>query len=186
MAKGIKDKRKLNSMIRLAEHHNQSKSPMEVGDLTEILPATRNVAPTGKQSIVIGRRTMVASRMLRGWSQDKIANDLGHTPEVVKRDMDSIWDMWREHNLEDIERVALRDLARLDAAIDVIWPSVELGDLFAIAALSKLIDQRGIILGYRHGVKVDFEAYIRQVAESQGYDPDKAVQIAIRVTASLS
>lgn len=120
-----------------------------------------------------------------GYSVGEIAKMVESTEWTVHKDLNSISMTWRKQALEDIEKVVGKDLARLDYYLSRLAPAVERGDVKAIMAATEIIKERGAIMGTRQGVQVDIETYIREVAESNGFDPEKAVQIAQRVKLTM-
>lgn len=131
------------------------------------------------------RKAAVARMYLMGYPFPKIAEMLEISEITVTRDIENISQEWRRSYLEDMEVAASRDLARLDEMFYKLAAGIELGDTKSIRAGIEIIRERGNILGYRQGVQVDVEQQIREIAISSGMDPDRAVQIAQRVSIRL-
>lgn len=131
------------------------------------------------------RRVAVARYYLMGKPVSEIARILKVSDYTAYMDLVAIEEEWRQSAIADIEILAARDLARLDAVINNLWPAVEKRDAKAANAVIEAIKERGTILGYRSGVQIDIEQYVRQVAEANGYDPDRAVQVAQRISVNF-
>ncbi len=128
------------------------------------------------------RKAGVARMYLQGHPVPFIAAKCKVSQVTIYRDIAQISAEWRRSYLNDIEVLASRDLARLDEMYLKLQRGINSGDTKAIDAGIKIIQERGNILGYRHGVQVDIESYVREVASSAGYDPEKAVALAQRVS----
>lgn len=139
-----------------------------------------------RKRIIEHRRERVSELMLQGKTEAGIANQLGLSLGTIHNDMVAIRHLWREATINNAEQHAALDLARLEWAANGLMPRVLAGDEDAIVALIRIIQQKGRILGYGTGVKVDIETFLRQVAESNGFDPDKAIEVATRVSLSFS
>jgi hypothetical protein len=120
-----------------------------------------------------------------GHTVSDIAKAVESTEWTIHKDLNSISMSWRKQALEDIEIIVGKDLARLDYYLSRLAPAIERGDVKAIMAATEIVKERGAIMGTRQGVQVDIETYIREVAESNGFDPQKAVDIAMRVKTTL-
>lgn len=155
----------------------------------QLLPDAWKATPDSdlhvKRRMKRARREKVAGLWMRGRTVAEIARLVNVNEVTVYGDLGSIHEQWQETQLEAVEVQAARDLARIDFAVDKLWPKVTKGDVNAIGVLATLIDKRGKILGYGNGVQVDIEAYIRRVAEANGYDADEAVAVAARIKISL-
>lgn len=138
-----------------------------------------------KRFLARARKAAVARLYLQGKSIKDIADSCKVSQVTVYKDIANISLEWRKSYMEDIEKLASRDLARLDMMFASLADAMERGDTKAIEAGIKIIDARGNILGYRAGVQVDIEQYIRQVASANGYDPDRAVNIAQRIKVTM-
>lgn len=128
------------------------------------------------------RKAAVARLYLMGYSPHEIAVRVKTSETTVYADIKAVSAEWRRSYLDDIEVLASRDLARLDEMFQKLSPAIEQGEVKSIQAAVEIIRERGNILGYRHGVSVDIEQHIRELATSQGMDPDQAVLIAQRIS----
>lgn len=135
------------------------------------------------------RRTEIAKLLIRGWGPSRIAEHLSLPVNTVSTDIKVMEAQWRSTQLEQVEKVALYDLMRLEQAVDRLMPIIEKEGvekaIKAVDALAKVIQLRGDILGYRQGVTVDIESYVRAVAEANGFDPERAVELAQKVVISI-
>lgn len=128
------------------------------------------------------RKAAVAALYLQGHTAQEIAVKCKVSELTVMKDIGAIQNEWRKSYIDDIEILASRDLARLDEMFLKLWPAIENGDTKAVMAGTKIIEQRGAILGYHHGVSVDIEQHIREIAEARGFDPEVAVGVAQRIS----
>lgn len=131
------------------------------------------------------RKTAVARMFLLGHSVPEIAAEVKTTEITVYRDLNNISMEWRRTYLADIEELAGKDLARLDYMLSKLAKGIDSGDPKSINTAIEIIKERGSILGYRQGVQIDIEQMVREVAEANGYDPDKAVMMASRISISM-
>lgn len=128
------------------------------------------------------RKTAVVRQFLMGYQPHQIAEKVKCSETTVHRDLRNAEREWRRTYLDDIEMLAGKDLARYDYLISKLAPAIERGDVKSISVAADIIDKRAKILGYQQGVQVDVEQYVREVAESEGFDPDRAVAIASRIS----
>jgi len=128
------------------------------------------------------RRAAVAKFCIQGYKVPEIAKKC-HTSEVtVVNDIRSIQTEWRRSYLDDAELLAARDLDRLEYYLVKLAAKIEDGDVKAILAAVEIVKTRSEIVGYREGISVDIEQYVREVAEANGFDPDRAVSVASRIS----
>lgn len=132
-----------------------------------------------------GRKAAIAKLFLQGRKIAEIAQLVKVSEVTVYRDIQNLSQEWRKSYMADIEILAGIDLARLENLLVKLAPGIETGDTKSITAALEIIKERGQILGYRSGVQVDIETYVREVAEANGYDPEKAVQIAQRISVTM-
>lgn len=131
------------------------------------------------------RKAAVSKLFIQGHTIQQIAQIVKVSEALVARDIHYISKEWRKSYLDDIEILAGKDLARLDHYLVKLAPGIERGDPKSVSVALEIIKERGSILGYRQGVQVDITQYIREVAEANGYDPERAIEIATRVSYSL-
>jgi hypothetical protein len=94
------------------------------------------------------RRRKVASALLAGSDNfTSIAKELGVSKPTITRDVAHIEEQWRAESTQDIAVAKGRDLKRTDRLISAMWPLALTGDTKAVAAISKLLDQRAKLLG---------------------------------------
>lgn len=132
-----------------------------------------------------GRKAMVSKLFLQGYRVPMIAEQLRCSETTVVRDLQRVQLEWRHSYLGDMETIAATDMQRLEYYLLQLAAGIERGDVKSINSAVEIIKERGNILGYRQGMSVDIEQYIREVAESNGFDPDRAVQIASKVSFSF-
>jgi hypothetical protein len=131
------------------------------------------------------RKAEVAKLFLGGYKPHAIAQMLGVSEQTIHNDIAHLGQEWRRAYIGDIEILAGKDLERLESYLVALGPGIERGDFKSISTALEIIKERASILGYRQGVQIDIEQYVREVAEAHGYDPDKAVQMAQRISVTL-
>jgi hypothetical protein len=131
------------------------------------------------------RQAAVARLFLLGFGVKEISERVKTSQVTVYNDLKDLSREWRKSYLGDIETLAGQDLARLDMLLQKLAAGINRGDTKSITAALEIIKERGTILGYRTGVQVDIEQYVREVAEANGYDPDKAVMLAQRISITM-
>jgi len=127
------------------------------------------------------RKAAVSKLFLQGFRPPEIAQTLELNEVQVLGDISQIEDEWRQSYMDDAEIWAARDLARLDFYLTKLAAGIDRGDTRSINSAVEIIKERANITGYRHGVQVDIESYVREVALSHGYDPEKALQVATKL-----
>lgn len=131
------------------------------------------------------RKAAVARLFLQGYAITAIAGKVKVSEVTVYKDLQHLGQEWRKSYLDDIEVLAGKDLTRLDYLFTKLAPGIERGDTKSVTAAIEIIKERAQILGYRQGVQIDIEAYVREVAMANGFDPDKAVQLAQRISITM-
>lgn len=131
------------------------------------------------------RKAAVSRLFLAGHKVAEIARRCKVSETTILRDINMLSQEWRRQYLGDIEVLAGKDLERLESYLVALAPGVERGDPKSISVALEIVRERASILGYRQGVQVDIEQYIREIAESHGYDPDKAIQVAQRISVTM-
>ena len=132
------------------------------------------------------RQAAVAKLFLNGFGVKAIAERVKASQVTVYSDLRHLSQEWRKSYLADIEVIAGQNLARLDMLLQKLAPGVDRGDTKSITAALEIVKEIGTITGYRTGgVQVDIEQYVREVAEANGYDPEKAVQLAQRISITM-
>jgi hypothetical protein len=122
--------------------------------------------------------------MLLGYSEAKMAEELGVSPATAHYDVEAIRQQWQANTLDNVAQAAMLDIARIDFIIVGLLPQVLTSPKAAEQTL-KAIELRAKILGYERGVTYDIEAYIRSVVEANGYDPVEAMDVATKIAAQL-
>lgn len=154
-----------------------------------MLPARWKSAPDDDQWNIRmrsrARKVSVATLFLHGFSPHQIATRLDVSESTVHKDIAHCATEWRKSFVADFEVMAGKDLTRLEMYLQKLSPGIERGDVKSIQAAVDIIKERGSILGYRQGVQVDMTQYVREVAEANGYDPDKAIEIATRISVTM-
>lgn len=131
------------------------------------------------------RKAAVSKLFLQGYNVQEISTKVAVSEVTVHKDLENLGREWRKSYLADIEVLAGKDLARLEEYLKKLAPGIENGNTKSIQQAVEIIKTRAQILGYQQGVQVNIEQYIREVAASAGYDPDKAVEIATRISYSF-
>lgn len=134
--------------------------------------------------VIEARRERVSYLMLKGRTVTQIAEELEVSPSLISNDIQEIRQQWQESTVNNVAEAALLDLARLEFIIAGQIDRAQY-DWKAANILLSAINQRATILGYDRGMSFDVEAYIRRVAEANGYDGQQAIELAIRISANL-
>src|SRR5579884_4284029 len=121
------------------------------------------------------RRLRVAELMRArpGISVRALARELGCAKNTALRDMQAIRAEWAARRSELYESRAAEDLARTDAAIGALWPSVLAGKGWAVDRLVSLLTYRAKVLGLetqRQEVDIGevLAGYLARLAEDGG------------------
>jgi len=131
------------------------------------------------------RKATVAKLFLEGHKVPEIAKLVQTSEVTIMKDLGALSNEWRRSYLDDIELLAGKDLERLETYLVALAPGISRGDTKSIVAAVEIIKERGSILGYRQGVQVNIEEYVREVASANGFDPDRAVEIASRISVTM-
>lgn len=131
------------------------------------------------------RRAVVSTWYMKGYSIQEIAKKAKVSESTVYRDIQNCELEWRKTYLKNTEVLAGKALATLNMLISKLDAGIERGDTKSILAALEIIKEQGQILGYRQGVMVDIETYVREVSASAGYDPEKAVELAQRISVTM-
>lgn len=138
-----------------------------------------------KRTKARARQVKVAKYHLMGMTSAEISRRMKVSVWTVYQDVKAVEQQWQELAVADVQAHAARALARLDRMFIKLWPSIEAADPKAIDAGVNIIKEQGTILGYRTGMQIDVESYVRQIAQANGYDPDKAVEMGQRISLTL-
>lgn len=130
------------------------------------------------------KKEAVTGLLIQGHKVPEIARRCNLSEPTVIRYIEDVQREWRRSYMDDAEVLAARDMDRLDYYLTKLADKIEEGDIKAIRAAIEVVRVRANILGYAQGVQVDIESYIREVAESNGFDPDRAVALASRISVS--
>jgi hypothetical protein len=148
-------------------------------------PRNLRLNKKARESIILARREKVAEYLMLGYSEAKIAKELGVTPSLIHYDILAVRGEWQQSTVDSVLDAALLDLARLDFIIAGLLPRIPLGDVKAGDVAIRAIGHRATILGYNRGVQMDMESYIREMALQNGFDPDRAHEIAMKVSLTM-
>lgn len=132
-----------------------------------------------------GRKAIIAMLMIKGYSENQISKRIGVSEVVVRRDLEAIHREWRQRYLGLHEDRAVLALAKLDYMLTRLMPAIDSGDPQAVRAAAELIKIEGNMIGFNQGIQMDAEIIVRQAAEAHGLDPDRAVEIATKVSMHL-
>ena len=112
---------------------------------------------------------------LAGASYRQIGSQLKVSHVQAQRD---VHHMLQEVAGEPAEKVRHAELARLDRLLLAHWPAAVSGDQKATAMVLQIMDRRARYLGLDAPQKIDLTAWIRDMAEREGIDPEQAVRDA--------
>jgi hypothetical protein len=132
------------------------------------------------------KKETVARLLLQGHKVPAIARECQISEPTVIKYIGDVQREWRRSYLDDAELMAARDMDRLDYYLTRLADGIEAGDVKSINSAIEIVRVRANILGYAQGVQVDIESYVREVAEANGYDPDRAVALASRISVSYN
>lgn len=138
-----------------------------------------------KRILSRARKAEVAKLFLQGYRVPEISQKLQVSEVTIHKDLENCHRDWKNSYMADVETLAAKDLARLDQYLVNLAPGIERGDTKSIGTAVDIIRQRGTILGYTQGLTVDIETHVREVAEANGFDPEKAVQMAQRISVTM-
>jgi hypothetical protein len=142
---------------------------------------TRRLA---RQRLIEARRERVAHYLMLGWTEARIAIELKVSQSLISYDVKAIREQWQSSTVDAVGQAALLDIARLDFIITGLLERAQF-DYKAADACLKAIHQKAQILGYAQGVSFDVEQYIRELAIQNGYEPERALEIATRISVTL-
>jgi hypothetical protein len=129
-----------------------------------------------------GRRAVVAERLLQGWTERRIAAELGISPAMAHKEAAKVKQAWRESAVETIDTLRGREDAKLTALEAPLWPRVKAGEVRAIEAVLKIMERRARLLGLdapeRVQHTVDLRSLAVHIAHAEGLDPDELVRVA--------
>lgn len=153
----------------------------------DILPAQWKSRPGEtmwtKRQRARARKAAVARYFLQGKTVGEIASKLRVSDNTVYTDIERISQEWRKQYLADIELHAGQTLARLNYMLERLSDGIDRGDTKSVNSALAIIQEQGTILGYRGtGVQVDITQMVREVAEASGFNPEKAVELATRIS----
>jgi len=132
------------------------------------------------------KKEAVAKLLIQGHKVPAIARECMISEPTVVKYIGDVQREWRRSYLDDAELMAARDMDRLDYYLTKLSDGIEIGDVKSINSAIEIVRVRANILGYAQGVQVDIESYVREVAEANGYDPDRAVALASRISVSYN
>lgn len=138
-----------------------------------------------KRAKARARKMAVMKLFMSGFNPKEIAEKVKVSESTVVYDIQMIQSEFRREYLNDAEALAAKDLARTEYWLSRLAPGIDRGDTKSIGVAVEILKERASILGYRQGVNIDMTQFIIEIAESNGYDPNKALQIAERVASSM-
>lgn len=129
----------------------------------------------GRVTRVELRRQRVAELLTArpGITLRELAHQLRCGVATAHRDVRAVRAEWAARRRDLIDQVAAEDLARTDAAIAAIWPSVQAGKGWAVDRLVALLTYRAKVLGLeaqRHEVDIGevLASYLARLAADGG------------------
>lgn len=138
-----------------------------------------------KRAKARARKMAVMKLFMHGFTFKEIAEKVKVSEATVFGDVQMIQAEFRREYLNDAEALAAKDLARTEYWLSRLAPGIDRGDTKSVAVAVEILKERASILGYRQGVSIDITQYIVEVAQANGFDPAKAIQIAERVAGSM-
>lgn len=128
--------------------------------------------PPTKADEVEQRRSIVADRLINGWSGRRIAQELGVTHTTIQGDIAAIRSQWAENQTHSYAEWVARELERLDYLESKIAHRIDTGDTNAIQIGLRIQERRAKYLALDSPTRVVIEdalsAEIRELAEQVG------------------
>lgn len=128
--------------------------------------------PDGEPDAIEERRSIVADRLINGWTAPRIAKELGHHHSTIYEDIAAIRDQWAENQTHSYGEWVARELERLDYLESKIAHRIDTGDTNAIQIGLRIQERRAKYLALDSPTRVVIEdalsAEIRELAEQVG------------------
>jgi AraC-like DNA-binding protein len=131
------------------------------------------------------KKEEITKLLIQGHKVPEIARRCNLSESTVVKYIMDVQAEWRRSYMDDAELMAARDMDRLDYYLSQLAEKIEEGDIKAINSAIEIVRVRANILGYAQGVQVDISQYIAEVAEANGFDPERAIALASRVSISM-
>ncbi len=154
------------------------------------------VEQPGASPTIGQRRRRVAEMTAAGYHQREIADALtaarypNASKSTIGRDVVANEKTWRDATVADVQVLKDRHLQRLDADLEgrrrqmlLIKDLIEAAEFYTTHILV-LMKERAKLLGLYAPTRLDVTAYIREWARRQGYDENRAVELAAEVVES--
>lgn len=103
--------------------------------------------PPKNRADIEGRRERVAALLLERKSLRQIARAVGVSVATAAKDASFVREEWRERRFTNTDTWMAEELARLDRAMQAIWPDVLKGKTFSIDRMLGIMDRRAKYLG---------------------------------------
>lgn len=128
------------------------------------------------------REDLALADRLQGMTLARIAERRGYgSPASAYKAIEAALRRARPAGTQTPEAARELMLARLDAALDGIWPWVRDGSLEHIDRMLKIEARRARLLGLDAPVKIDIAERIRAAAEAEGLDADEVVAEVVKM-----
>lgn len=154
------------------------------------------IEQAGAELTVAQRRRRVAAMTAAGYTQREIAEALtaarypSATKSTIGRDVIRNEQVWREDVAGDVQKAKQRHTQQIDETIEafrrqmmVIKDVVEAAE-FHTAHIFPLLKERAKLLGLYAPTRIDVTDFVRRWAREQGYDENRAVELAMQVVES--
>ena len=134
-------------------------------------------------AIAQAHRAQALQLRMGGASYSEIAAQMGSSSAATA--FKQVRAALREMLQEPADAVREMELARYDRLMAAHWPAALRGDIQASAMVLRIMERRAALLGLDAPKKIDLTAYIRDLAEREGIDPDEAVAAAQEIVRAM-
>ena len=138
--------------------------------------------PLSKAALLTARRVKALDLRLSGLSYRQIASGLSIQISQAFRDVGA---MLKEYASETADSVRNAEMARLDRMMLAHWPGVLEAKIEPTRLVLEIMRRRAALLGLDAPRKIDITTWIREMAISEGLDPDQAATDADAFVRSL-
>jgi len=129
-------------------------------------------------AVTQARRVQALDLRLAGASYRQIAVVLGVGVKTAWLDVNRAL---REYLTEPSDQVRAAEVARLERLFMAHWPKAISGDKEATYTVLAIMDRRARLLGLDAPKRIDITAWVRELAESEGWDVAQTVRDAERI-----
>jgi len=126
-------------------------------------------------AVTQARRVQALDLRLAGASYRQIAFALGVGVKTAWQDVNRAL---QEYLTEPVEQIRAAEIARLDRLLMAYWQKALGGDESAAYLFLAIMDRRARLLGLDAPKRIDVTGWVRELAESEGWDVAQTVRDA--------